>query len=159
MDKAIADFKTDTAPWQVKLVGVFLLIVALAVFTSYWWISIILLLTGVLLLTWHSGVEIDLINRTFREYNSYFLYKTGIAEKFDAIEKVYINQSTVSQTMYTAHTSSSSTFRNIVFNAWLKFNDTHKIFLGNHRNKEKLIKSLNSLLMRELIELDDYTIE
>jgi hypothetical protein len=159
MNKAIVKFNTDSAPWYVKLLGFFLLIGALAVLYSYWWISAILLLIGILLLSWHSGVEIDFSNTTFREYNSYFFYKTGIADKYETVEKVYINQSVVSQTMYTAHTSSSSTFRNVVFNAWIKFNDGRKVFLGSHRNKEKLVKRLNALLLNERIALEDYTTE
>jgi len=152
------DIKAESLPWQVKLIGGLLLVAALTVIINYWWLSIVLAVVGLTLLTMHSGTEINVTDQTFREYSSFLFFRRGLIEKYNGIEKVYINSSKVSQKMYTAHTLSSSTFENIVFNAYLKFNDGRKIFLTSRKNKGDLIKLLGPITVDLSVDLTDNTV-
>lgn len=157
--KAI-DIKAESLPWQVKLLGVIFLFGALIALTdyNYWWHSISFVVIGLVLLSWHSGIEIDPVSRTFRGYNSCLFIRGGTTEKYNEVVKVFISPSRVSQTMYTARTSHSSTFRYVVFNAYLKFDDGRKIFLTSRKNKVKLIKLLNPVVTALSVDLTDNTV-
>jgi hypothetical protein len=158
MTESNIDIKAESLPWQVKLIGALLIVAALSVLVNYWWLSIILVLVGLMLLTMHSGTQINVSDGTFREYNSYLFFRTGVTEKYNRIEKVFINSAKVSQKMYTPRTLSSSTFENIVFNAYLKFDDGRKIFLTSRENKDELIKILDPITTLLKVEITDNTL-
>ncbi len=158
MSNNIIDIKAESLPWQAKLVGVLLIIGALAAVASYWWLSIILALIGLALLTAHSGTEINVLTKTFREYNSCLFMRSGVMEKYDGIDRVFINKAKVSQQMHTAHTNSSATFQHIVFNAYLKFDDGRKIFLTSRKDKTQLISLLNPITTGLSVSLIDNTV-
>lgn len=125
---------------------------------SYWWLSISLAVMGLVLLSWYSGTEIDSGAKTFREYNSCLFIRVGARERYNEVEKVFINTSKVSQTMYTAHTSHSSAFRYVLFNAYIKFDDGRKLFLTSRKDKVKLIKLLNPVVTALSVDLADNTV-
>lgn len=152
------DIKAESFPWQAKLIGVLLLIGALAVIMNYWWLSVIFAVVGLTLLSGHSGTEIDAASKTFREYNSYLSIRTGVTEKYNKIEKVYINETKVSQKIYTAHTLDSSTFRSVLYNAYLKFDDGKKIFLTSRKDKARLINLLSPVVASLGVDLSDNTV-
>lgn len=158
MKESIIDIKAESLPLQAKLIGALFLIGALTVITNYWWLSIILALIGLTILTAYSGTEINFISKTFREYNSYLFIRRGVTEKYHGIERVFINKAKVSQKMYTAHTGSSSTFQSIIFNAYLKFDDGRKIFLTSRKDKVRLIKLLNPVIAVLGVDLTDNTV-
>jgi hypothetical protein len=158
MRKDIIDIKAESLPWYVKLLGGMFLFAAFFLATDYWWLAIGLAVVGLALLTWYNGTEIDTEKGRFREYNSCLFIRRGTAEKYNNVEKVFINKANISQTMYTAHTSSSSTFENIVFNAYLKFDDGRKIFLTSRKDKIKLIELLDPLVTLLAVDLIDNTI-
>jgi hypothetical protein len=155
----VIDIKAESLPWQSKLLGVMFLFGALIALTdyNYWWLSISFAVMGLVLLSWHSGTEIDPVRRTFREYSSCLFIRAGATEKYNGVERVFITPSKISQTMYTAHTSHSSTFRYIIFNAYLKFDDGRKIFLTSRKDKLKLIKLLNRVVTALSVDLTDNT--
>lgn len=152
------DIKAESFPWQAKLLGIMFLIGALSLSTNYWWLSIIFAGLGLTLLSGHSGTEIDPVRKTFREYNSYLFMRRGVTEKYNQVEKIFINESKVSQKIYTAHTLDSSTFRSVLYNAYLKFDDGKKIFLTSRKNKERLINLLNPIVGSLGVDLSDTTI-
>lgn len=158
MKESIIDIKAESLPWHVKFIGALFLIGAITVIVNYWWLSIILALIGLTLLTGYSGTEINYTNKTFREYHSYLFIRRGVTEKYHGIERVFINKANVSQKMYTAHTGSSSTFENILFNAYLKFDDGRKIFLTSRKDKVRLIKLLNPVIAVLGVDLTDNTV-
>jgi hypothetical protein len=155
MKKTTIDIKAESFPWHIKLMGALLLIGALALITSYWWVSILLTLAGLTALTGHSGTEINLANKTFREYNSFLLVRTGSKEKYDQIESVFINEKEVST--HTSHPSRLYFFRVTVYNAYLKFMDGRKIFLTSRSDKAKLLKLLHPVVTALSVELADNT--
>jgi hypothetical protein len=159
MKEKVLDIKAESFPWQAKLIGALLLMIAIGTLTNYWWLSTILFIGAVFLFTGHSGTEIDGINKTFREYNSYLFVKFGETKKYNGIEKIFINGSKESQTMYTAHTTSSTTFTHLVYDAYLKFDNGEKIFLTGRKDKNKLIRVLEPVVKRLTVQVVDNTRE
>jgi len=157
MENKIIDIKAESLPWQAKLMGIVFIVLALAVMVSHWWLSPLLAVVGVVLLLAYSGTTIDPVNKTFREYNSYLFFRTGSTEQYHAVEKLFINQAKVSQTMYTASTASSATFQHVQFNAYIKFDDGRKIFLAARKNKSELVTLLNKANALLAVEVVDYT--
>jgi hypothetical protein len=152
------DIKAESFPWQAKLLGALSLFVAFSIAFNYWWMAVILAVVGLILLTGYSGTEIDTNDKTVREYTSYLFFRTGATEKYNEIEKVFINQANVSQKMYTAHTLNSSTFRFTLYNAYAKFGNGNKIFLTSRKDKTKLIEFLNPMVIALGVDLVDNTI-
>lgn len=157
MKETVIDIKAESFPWQMRVLGALLLLPALGVIGIYWWLTVLLIVLGVFLLTGYSGTEVDVSARTFREYNSYLFIRTGEKRKYDRIERIFINRAKVTQKMYTAHTNSSSTFQHIVYNAYLKVDD-EKIFLVRRKNKDKLVALLNPVAAALKTELVDHTV-
>lgn len=152
----LIDIKSESFSWQVKLIGIVLLVAALAMINSYWWLSIIFAVAGLTLLTRYSGTEIDAVSKTFREYDSYFFVRTGTTEKYDRIERIFINDEMV--TTHTSHPSRLYFFRYAVYNAYLKFADGRKIFLTSRKDKVKLIKLLDPVVTALSVDLIDNTV-
>ncbi|MDZ4716449.1 MAG: hypothetical protein SH819_13380 [Cytophagales bacterium] len=157
MKETKIDMKAESLPWQAKFLGVLFVLAAVAVMISYWWLSILLIVAGVTLLTGYSGTEIDVVSKTFREYHSYLFIRSGATEKYNTIDRIFINYSKVTEKMYTAHTLNSSTFRSILYNAYLKFDDGKKIFLTSRKNKAKLIRILEPVAVVLETQLVDTT--
>ena len=157
MSKNIINIKAESFPWQIKLIGILFLIVAISVLANFWWLSLILAVLSLLILTGHSGTEINVSDKTFREYNSYLSIRRGDRLKYDEIERIFINSAKVSQKMYTAHTLNSSTFHSVVYNAYLKL-DGRKIFLTGRKDKAQLIRILKPVASALRTEITDNTI-
>ena len=127
-------------PFPFLVLGAGFVLAGLGVVLGYPIVGVILVVVGILIVTSYEGTEIDPDKHIYREYNSFFLLKSGKAKRFDGIEKIYINAGKVSQRIYTAHTSSSSTFQNVEYNAYLKFRSGEKIFLFSSRNKSRMLQ-------------------
>jgi hypothetical protein len=151
------DIKAESFPWQGKLVGILFVLTATAMLTTHWWLSVVLTLPGLWLLTGYSGTELDRGENAYREYNSYFLIKAGKWQRYNRVEKIFVNASNESEKMYTAHTMESMTFRRTVFNAFLKFDNGEKIFLLSRKNKGDLINKIRPVVDFLDTKLVDYT--
>lgn len=142
-------------PWHFRLLAIVALILSLGLIPENIWAGIFTSLLGLLALVAHEGTEINLANKTYREYRSFLFLKTGKLMSCPEIEKIFINKSEESQTIYSAHTMHSSTFEGIVYNAYLKFSNGKKIHLLKTKNKHKLINKLKSLSEIAHIEITD----
>jgi hypothetical protein len=154
--QSIVDIKAESFPWFVKLIGGLFLFTALIVILDYWWVSIVLVTVGLTLLTGYSGTDVDPVNNTFREYNSYLFMRTGATEKYDRIERILINDEKVAT--HTAHPSRLYFFNSIVYNAYIKFVDGRKLFLTSRKDKAKLIKLLSQVVTVLSVDLTDNTV-
>lgn len=152
------DIKAESLPWQFKLVGILLIVFALATaMSSVLWVSIILIVVGVIILTINSGTEIDPGTKKYREYNSILFYRYGEEERYEDVEKIFINASKVTKEMQTAHTTHGSIFSSIEYNAYLKLSDGKKIFLMSKKNKKAMIDKLKPVAEQLRSELVDYS--
>lgn len=152
------DVKAESLPWYFKLTGALIIVFALTTLSgSYWWVALILIPIGIILITYVSGTEISLDTKSYREYNSMLFIKIGQKEAFHEIEKIFINASKVTSQMHTAHTSSGSIFTHTEYNAYLKFSNGKKIFLTSKKDKKALISELQPIANRLETEFIDYS--
>lgn len=145
-------------PLPFLMLGAGFVLAGLGVLVNHPVIGLILVAVGVLVVTAYEGTEIDPEKRTYREYNALFFLKKGKAKHFDTIEKIYINSGKVSERVYTAHTTSSSVFMNVEYNAYLKLSKGEKVFLFSSRNKNKLMRRAKIIAARLNTEFHDHSV-
>ncbi len=142
-DEKTLDLKGEKLfPFQFQILGLVLIVAGIGLIIIHILLSITLVLIGVTVLTAYAGVEVDRSKGTYREYNSFLFIKNGKYKRYEGIEKIFINSQKVSQKIYTPHTLSSSTFNNMEYNAYLKFDDGTKIYLTCDKNKNTLMDKL-----------------
>ncbi|GAA0890577.1 hypothetical protein GCM10009122_02550 [Fulvivirga kasyanovii] len=132
-------------PWYFQLAGGLVLITGIAYFQSHLLLSLALFLISILVFTGYSGIEIDPQAKTYRPYYSFLFLKTGKRTRYAGIDRIYINANQVSQRVFTAHTNSSTTFKNVDFDAYIKFNNGVKEYIMTKRDKNALINKLKSV--------------
>ncbi|MBX2968823.1 MAG: hypothetical protein KF803_05605 [Cyclobacteriaceae bacterium] len=142
-------------PWTFRLLAACAMILGLSAWQTNPWVTITIGVAGFFALVAHEGTEIDPATKTYREYTSFFLFKTGKFESYDHIKKIFINRSIESQQLYTARTSHSATFEYDFYNAYLKFSNGEKIHLQKTKNKEKLMATLKPLSEAVRVEVTD----
>lgn len=72
------------------------------------------------------------------------------------VEKIFIKRVKVSQKFY-GRANQSSTIRNLVYKAFLKFENGETLFLYDHKNKDKVKSKLKELSGYIKAEIIDYT--
>lgn len=144
-------------PWTFRLLAACAIILGLSAWQTNPWVTIVIGVAGFFALVAHEGTEINPATKTYREYTSFFFFKTGRFKPYAEIELIFINRAKESQQMYTAHTTHSSTFENMVYNAYLKFSNGEKIHLQKTKNKEKLMAVLKPLSEAVQVEVTDNT--
>jgi hypothetical protein len=144
-------------PWQFRVMAVLAIVVALVIVQNHLVISLVLLLLGIFCLVSYEGTEVNITNKTFREYTSFLFIKTGKFQVYPELEKIYITKSKQSQQVFTAHTTHSSVFENVVYNAYLKFTSGEKVHLMSRKDKDKLMKVLHPLSQKLSLDVVDHS--
>lgn len=144
-------------PFPFLVLGAGFVLAGVGVVVSYTIVGVILIAVGAMMVTAYEGTEIDPNQRTYREYNSFLFLKTGKPRPYDDIEKIYINSGKVNRRMYTAHTSSSSAFARVEYNAYLKLTSGEKIFLFTDHNKKRILSRAKQIAASLSAELQDNT--
>ncbi len=144
-------------PWQFRFLALLFIIAGIVLIQSHVWVSLGLIVAAAFIITAYEGTEIDINNNTFRGYTAYFFIKTGKFENYVRAEDLFITKSKQSQQMYTAHTTHSSTFKDVVYHAYLKRLQGEPIHLLSSKNKETLIKKLAPLREGLKVEIVDVT--
>ena len=145
-------------PWTFRFIGGILILAAILSVSEIGWLVILILTPGLFLISAVEGFEIDTQKKIYREYNSFlFLIRTGKYHSYQSIEKLFVNRSQETQRIYSAHTNQSSTFKNDVFNAYLKFSSGEKILLLKGKKKGKLMTQLNGINQSLQTQLIDNT--
>lgn len=144
-------------PWPFQFIAGIVLIIAASLIIERTIVAFAFVILCGLVLTASEGTEIDLKEQTFREYKSFFFIKTGTKEQYSGIEKIFINAFKSRQQMYTAHTTKSSIYENIEYNAFLKFDDGTKVQLLQRRKKADLMKRVKKIASELDVLVDDQT--
>lgn len=144
-------------PWPFQLIAVLVFIAAVSLVMEKPALSILFMIAGVFIISGYEGTEIDIAAKSYKEYKSFFLVKTGNSVKYSAIEKIFVNTSKTRQQLYTVHTNKSSIYENIEFNGFLKFDNGEKIQLLTRRKKKELIKALEKISALLQVPLEDNT--
>jgi len=149
MNTGMIDIKNGSLfPWHFQLFAVVLVIGSIVLFSTNILLALILLSIGILILTGYSGVLINKPEKMYKEYNSFLFIKTGKNINFEAVERLFVNENSISQKTYTAHTLNSSTFKNAIYDGYIKFGDGTKVHLMSKKDK--------ILLMTKLKEIADF---
>jgi len=144
-------------PWPFQLVAAIVLLVALSLIVEKTIVSICFIFACGVVLSGTEGTEIDKGERTYRDYKSFFLLKSGSKVKFNGIEKIFVSTSKTTQQLHTVHTNKHSIYHNIEYNGFLKFSDGTKIQLLRKRKKTDLIKALENIAKFLDVPLEDNT--
>lgn len=144
-------------PFPFLMLGAAFVLAGFGVLISYPIVSVILIVFGISIVTAFEGTEIYPGSHTYREYNSFLFFRTGGEKRFERIEKIFINSGRVTRRMYTAHTTSSSTFSNTEYNVYVKFSDGVKIFLFSGRSKNRVAQRAEAIARSLNTSLRDYS--
>ncbi|PSR52247.1 hypothetical protein AHMF7605_01265 [Adhaeribacter arboris] len=133
-----------------------LLIFSIGLLPTYYFlfgVSILFLL--LIVFTTHYGLEINVRDKTFKQYLWILGYKQSRIHSYDLIEYAFIQSSKVSRTLYS--TATSTTFSSRVYNGYLKFSEENKIHLIQASEKEAVLNKLHFLARDLKIEIVDFT--
>lgn len=145
-------------PLSFKFVAIGLIILSLVIIPQYPIFAGILAFFSLLILTARSGIEIDLDQKTLKEYNSYFyIVQMGKPEKYEALAYLFINSANVVQTLNSPRTLQSARVRDVEYNLFLKLSDGDKIKLWSQKDKEEMLQKGKVLSNKMNVELIDYT--
>ncbi len=126
-------------PIQFQFLGILLLIGGFVVATQNIFIGYSLMFLALMIFTGRDGVVFYPSQKQYRPYRSFLLFKIGKKRSYEAIEKIFLNSGKYNQKMYTMHTLQHIEKRGIEFNVYVKLDEDHKIYLGHHKDKEKLL--------------------
>lgn len=142
-------------PVQFHILGYVLLFAGSAFIVINFWVSIILILIGGLIVSAYSGTEFKGDN--FRAYNAFFLfYKSGKWEPLKQAEKIFIKRVKLSQKFY-GRANQSSTISNIKLKAFLKFKDGNTILLFEHKKQQKVQDIAKAVADHFNVEIVDHS--
>jgi len=169
MEKSgIIEIKQETyLPYSFKLVGLTISLMSLVfigvIITSSgrfdWLVAlkilglIVLVISGLMLLTAHYRLLIDPRKRKYHVYVWLLGFKSGRPETFKSIEKIFINGVKLSSRK-TSYSGRIVDYKDYVYKAFMKLDNGEKIHLDTDHDKEKLdarvngyIKQLGNLYM------------
>ncbi len=150
------DFKTSNYfSWHVYYSGFLFIAFGLASLTIHPIIGLILCFSGLIFVTTHYRLAVDLGNKAYHDYIWFLGFRRGEKGKFKAIEYLFIKRSSVNQTMHLR--VASSTIRKEVFDGYLKFSEQDKIHLLTMDSKERLIKKLKHISTLLKVSVVDYS--
>lgn len=156
MKKELLDYRTQYyVPWRMVW-GLPLIFGSLLLLLSgHPVFGAMLVLLGVVILTTHYGLEIDLGNKSYREYLWVLGAKSGEVKRFEQVHYVFIKKVKVSQTMNSR--VSSTTIRKDQFDGYIKFSEDDKIHLRSEDKKGDLIKKVKEVSADLGVKIIDYT--
>lgn len=141
-------------PFQFQVLGYILFLSGLILIIINIWASIIFLFLGAFIISAFSGIEFS--GGQFREYNAFFFLKSGKWKRLREVEKIYIKKIKVSQKFY-GRANQSSVVRNVIYKAFLKFEDGESVLLYEHKNKNKVESKVNQIAETLKTQVLDYS--
>lgn len=124
--------------------------------SSQWNVFAILIVAAFILWSTRQFVEIDVAQRWVHHYISIAGLKIGRKDRFEGIEKIYINRRKYSQGSYIFPRSIVNEIQyGFFFQSYVKFSDGDKIELAAHRDKDILVDQLtemNRVLQTEIYD-------
>jgi len=150
------DFKTSNYfSWHIYYSGFLFIAFGLSVLTIRPIIGLILCFAGLIFITTHYRLTVDLSNKAYHDYVWFLGFRSGEKGTFNAIEYLFIKKSNVSQTMNLR--VASSTIQKEVYDGYLKFSGQEKLHLLTKDSKEDLIKKMKSISGSLKTSLVDYS--
>lgn len=141
-------------PIQFQILGYVFLFAGLALLVINLWAGFIFILLGGVIVSAFSGIEFK--KDRLREYNAFLFIKSGKWEPLNNVEKIFIKRIEVSQKFY-GRANQSSTIKNHIYKAFLKFENGNSVLVCDDKNKSKVEKKLKKLSDYLNTEIIDYT--
>lgn len=150
------DFKTSNYfARYVYYTGYAFIALGLAVLNINLIATVILSIVGLIFITTHYRLSIDLSAKAYHDYIWILGLKIGEGGKFNTIEYLFIKKSNVSQAMNLRVASSS--IQKDVYDGYLKFSEQEKLHLLTLDNKDELMKKLKEIADRLKVGVVDYS--
>ncbi len=140
---------------QWIFVGFLLIIIGLGIIFKVIIIGVLLSLMGIVIITTHYRLAINLTAKTYHDYVWLFGLRFGEKGMFENIEYIFIKKIKVSQTINSK--VSSTTIRKEMFDCYLKLSEENKIHLLTIESKEELITRLRELSSKINTKIIDYS--
>jgi hypothetical protein len=141
-------------PIQFTVLGVGLCIFGVLYLFSNLFVGLGSVLVGVVFSTTHYRLEVSRNKKFYHEYVWFLGLKVGPKIKFSSIEYWYITKSKQTQEYGPQYTRWSSTSTR--YNGYLKFSEKEKIYIGDSRGKDLLLKKIKALNRDFGLEVMDY---
>lgn len=143
--------------FAITLFVVFSVLVINELFLGFVTSMIAMILVLALIPTWFSRyvLEIDVENRTYADLIQILSLSWGKKVAFGPVEKIFINECQVGQTIHRYSTGAPATFRSMEYKAFLKLQNGDKVFLLSKMEPERLKESIAGLaseLQTDIIE-------
>jgi hypothetical protein len=137
---------------NVKLIGFLLLIFGVPLLFVNW-LSIIVVLIGIFIVTTRYGLKIDSENKKYQDYLQIAGLKTGEEKEYEQIEKLFITAGKKTTKMQLR--GHASYLNQLEYNGFIKFSEDDKVHLISSKDK-KVVMGLLKLFSDELaINIDD----
>lgn len=105
--------------------------------------------------TTHYRLEVDITNKTYRQYVWLMGLKWGERESFETIEYIFVKRNKVSQTMNSMLNAHEVHYE--VFDGFLRFSEKDKVHLATTRTKVMLLKKLTPIANALQVKILDYS--
>lgn len=151
------DFRTvPYFPQMINILGIVLAVAGAVLIVSTNFIpAVICIMSGVIVLTTSYRLEIDLENKTYKDYVWFLGMKNGKTARYENIQYLFIKKSKISQQLNSR--VSSTTITKDAFNAYLKFSEEEKIHLLTSESKTVLVKKLRNIANMLQVKIVDYS--
>ncbi len=123
--------------------------------TTYWWLSLIIIIVGVIFISTHYGFEIDLEDNIYKDYVWFLGYKNGIREPYKNINYFYITNTNYTQTYGPTAVRYQSSGTS--YTGYLKLDENNNIFLVESNSKQEVVNKLRMFSEHLRIEIKDAT--
>lgn len=127
----------------------------MALIEGYWWVTVLLGLVGLLIITTHYRVTINFGNKTFHDYVWLLGMKLGERGSFDAVEYVFLKREKVSETMHGR--VASTTIKKEVYDGYLKFSNGNTLHLLTKDSQKAVLRTLRTVAEKLQTTVVDYT--
>ena len=160
MKKGLVNIPTGSLfQLHFQFMAVVVMFVGFVLIKTYLLVSICLFAVGVFILSGRSGIQIDTTNKLYREYLSFYFMKWGAFNSFEHIQKIFINSTRVTRTMYAPRSNHSASFTDRKYNAFLKFDDGTKLLIVSKGNKDRLLRNVKLINAQLKTNIVDQTTE
>jgi hypothetical protein len=119
------------------------------------WAGAILLAIGLVAVTTHYRLSVDLGKKVYRDYVWFLGLKVGASVPFEHIEYLFIKVGKESQTMRVRVASTILTKQ--VFDGYLRFSESDKVHIATRDRHEWLVRKLTPISQALDIPIKDYT--
>ncbi len=119
------------------------------------WVSLPTATIGLGVATAYSGLQINLLNKTRREYVWLLGLRFGRVESYSTIEYLFLKANHVRQNM--SARLATTTLRFQVYDGFIRFSASDKFHLFRGRDQEVVMNKLKALAEKLDVDVQDYT--